>query len=376
MEFFHPKKTVDFMRYRRFAMVASTALTLASIVGVFFPGPNYGIDFRGGTELEIAPKGKITSSELRKTVEALGYNRPEVVSVGGTKSNQFILRIQEVSSLPAHKAAQIEAGFKRELGDVQLDAFRASPGGDKISLRLSQSMEPEAIQTALEHAGARVRAVAVFGNAQEHRYEAMLVGVGDELVRALKSKLGDRAPESPLRVEWVGPKAGQELRTAALKALLYAMAFIMVYVAFRFDMRFAPGSVISLFHDATVVAGVYVLVQKEFTLATVAAILTIVGYSINDTIVIYDRIRENMARMRDVSLAQVINISTTQTMSRTLITHGVTQLSILGFFIWGTPMIRDVVFALTIGFVVGTYSSIYIAAPFTEWMDRVVFKRV
>jgi preprotein translocase subunit SecF len=153
------------------------------------------------------------------------------------------------------------------------------------------------------------------------------------------------------------------------------MAFIMVYVAFRFDLRFAPGSVISLFHDATVVAGVYVLFQKEFTLATVAAILTIVGYSINDTIVIYDRIRENMARMRDVGLPQLINISTTQTMSRTLITHGVTQLSILGFFIWGTPMIRDVVFALTIGFVVGTYSSIYIAAPFTEWMDRVVFKR-
>src|SRR5689334_1692065 len=144
MEFFHPKKTVDFMRYRRFAMVASTALTLASIVGVFFPGPNYGIDFRGGTELEVAPKGKITSSELRKTVEDLGYNRPEVVSVGGGRSNQFILRIQEVSSLPAAKAAQIEAGFKRELGSVQLDAFRASPGGDKISLRLSQAMEPEA----------------------------------------------------------------------------------------------------------------------------------------------------------------------------------------------------------------------------------------
>src|SRR5689334_8451136 len=109
MQLFHPKQTIDFMRYRRFAMIASTALTLASVVSVFFPGPNYGIDFRGGTELEIAPKGVVSSSELRKTVEDLGYNRPEVLSVGN-KSDQFILRIQEVSSLPPHKVEAIEKG--------------------------------------------------------------------------------------------------------------------------------------------------------------------------------------------------------------------------------------------------------------------------
>ena len=376
MELFNPGgKTVDFMRYQKACGLGSLIITLASMVGMFWPGPNYGIDFRGGTELEVALKSKTTSGELRTAVEGLGYNRPDVIAVGAPESNRFILRIQEVSSLPAHKAATIEAGLKTALGKVLVDGFRVSPGGDKIALRLSESMEPEAIRTALETAGAKVRNVAVFGQASDHRYEAMLVGIGDELVRGLKSKLGDRAPDSPMRVEWVGPKAGEQLRTAALKALLYAMAFIMVYVAFRFDLRFAPGGVIALVHDVTVVSGVYVLLQKEFTLGTVAAILTIVGYSINDTIVIYDRIRENMARTRDQSLYQLINVSTTQTMSRTIITSGVTVLSILGFFIWGTPVIQDVVFALTVGFVTGTYSSIYIAAPFTEWMDRVVFKR-
>jgi preprotein translocase subunit SecF len=362
------------MKWQRLCGTVSGLLVLASIVGLFFPGPNYGIDFRGGTELEVALKSKVSSEELRAAVESLGYHRHDVIAVAGSQ-NRFILRIQEVASLPAKKADEIEAKFKKELGNVTLDAFKVSPGGDKVSLRLSEAVEVDTLKTELERAGARVRAVTAFGSANDHRYEAMLVGVGDELVRGLKTKLGDRAPESPLRVEWVGPKAGQQLRTAALQALLYAMAFIMVYVAFRFDLRFAPGGIIALVHDAAIVAGMYVLLQKEFTLGTVAAILTIVGYSINDTIVIYDRIRENMARMRDVPLYDLINISTTQTISRTIITSAVTQLSILGFFVWGTPVIQDVVFALTVGFVSGSYSTIYIAAPFTEWMDRRVFKR-
>jgi preprotein translocase subunit SecF len=374
MEFFKTGRVIDFMRYQRVCGIGSGILVLASIVGLFWPGPNYGIDFRGGTELEIALKSQVSSEELRETVEALGYHRPDVISVAG-ETNRYILRIREVSSLPASEVAKIQTAFKGALGSVTVDNFKVSPGGDKIALRLSEAMEPEAIRAALEKAGARVRSVGVFGSSQDHRYEAMLVGVGDELVRGLKSKLGDRIPETPLRVEWVGPKAGQQLRTAALQALLYAMAFIMVYVAFRFDLRFAPGGVLALVHDAAIVVGMYVLLQKEFTLGTVAAILTVVGYSINDTIVIFDRIRENMARMRDVGLYQLINISTTQTISRTIITSSVTQLSILGFFVWGTPVIQDVVFALTIGFISGTYSTIYIAAPFTEWMDRRVLRR-
>jgi preprotein translocase subunit SecF len=375
VEFFKSSTTIDFLKYRKLCAILSLIVVGGSLVSVFYPGPNYGIDFKGGTELELEFPGKIDSGELRDAVMGLGYHRPEVVAVAG-QQNRFILRIQEVSSLPASQIAKIEAKLKQTLGKDKLESLKASPGGDKITLRLTEAVETAEIEQALEAAGARVRSVSPFGPQDDHRYEALLSGVGDEVVSGLQQKLGKRGPETALRVEWVGPKAGEQLRDAAIKAMLYTMAFIMLYVAFRFDLRFAPGGVIALFHDAAVVVGCYVLLQKEFTLATVAAILTVIGYSINDTIVIYDRIRENMQRSRDMGLAQLINVSTTQTLSRTIITSSVTMLSILGFFVWGTPMIKDIVFALAVGFISGTYSTIYIAAPFTEWMDRRVFRRV
>jgi preprotein translocase subunit SecF len=227
----------------------------------------------------------------------------------------------------------------------------------------------------LRAAGMQVREVAAFGNAQDLRYQAELFGVGDKLVQGLHDKFGDKVPAQPLRVEWVGPKAGAQLRDAAINAILYTIAFVMVYIAFRFDLRFAPGGVVALAHDALITLGIYVVLRKEVTLGTIAAVLTVIGYSINDTIVIYDRIRENMQRMRDASLAQLINVSTSQTLGRSVITSAMGLISILGFFIWGTPLIRDIVFALSTGFIVGTYSSIYVAAPLTEWMDRRFFRK-
>jgi len=374
MEFFKSTTTIDFLKYRKLFAIISAVVVGASMLGMFVPGPNYGIDFRGGTELEVDFNGKVTGAEVRAAVTELGYKRPEVIEVTG-KAGRFIIRIQEVTSLATEALDKIKSGAQKALGAVKIDAFKVSPGGDKIALRLSESVDTATVEKALVDGGAKVRGVTVFGAASDNRFEVMLSGVGDEVVKGLHQKLGDRAPQTPLRVEWVGPKAGEQLRTAALKSLLYAMAFIMVYVAFRFDLRFAPGGIVALVHDAAVVSGAYVLLQKEFTLATVAAILTVIGYSINDTIVIYDRIRENMQRMRDTGLGQLINISTTQTLSRTIITSSVTMLSILGFFIWGTPVIQDIVFALAVGFITGTYSSIYIAAPLTEWMDRRFFRR-
>lgn len=374
MEFFKVSTTIDFMKYRRVCATVSAVLVLGSIASVFWPGPNYGIDFKGGTELEIEFHGDVTSAELRDAVTALGHRRPEVVAVGDS-TRRFILRTQEVSSIAPEQAKKIEKELKAALGATQLEGMQISPGGDKVSLRLSGDVDPTLIEGALTKAGAQARAVTRFGRAEDHRYEAALIGVGDKLVHGLKQKLGKRAPESPLRAEWVGPKAGAQLRDAAVKSLLYALALILVYVALRFDLRFAPGGIVALFHDAAIVVGAYVLLQKEFTLATVAAILTVIGYSINDTIVIYDRIRENMAKMREASLSHLINVSTTQTLSRTIITSSVTLLSILGFFIWGTPVIKDITFALAVGFLSGTYSTIFIAAPVTEWMDARFFRK-
>ncbi len=373
-EIIKPGTYIDFMRHRRPVIAVSLLLVVASIVSVFVPGPNYGIDFRGGTELQLGFTGPVTSGELRQTLESLGYERPDVVAVEETP-NEFIIRVQEVSALPEEQVAAIEAAVEGALGEVELNEMKVSPGGDKITFRFSGPVDAETLRGALEEQHVGIRAVNQFGQQEDNRYEAHLTGVADEIVRELREELSDRAPEDPRRVEWVGPKAGAQLRDAAIKALLYAIAFIMVYVAFRFDLRFAPGGVLALLHDATITVGVYVLVQKEVNLTTVAALLTIVGYSINDTIVVFDRIRENMGRMRDKSLPELINISTSQMLSRTIVTSGTTLLSVSAFFIWGTAVIQDIAFALFIGILFGTYSSIYMAAPVTDWMDRKFFSK-
>ena len=375
MEFFKPGVVYDFFRYRTPFVITSVGLTVLSLVLLWFPGPRFGIDFKGGTEVELLCKGDVSSGELREAAKSLGFGTPDVIAVQGIK-NRYILRLEQISSLApeqVEKAKQQLAGVAG--GEGNLLDFSVSPGGDAISVHFGTPSSVEQVQSALVTAGLKVRDVAPFGQAQDNRFEAHLVGIGDKLVQGLREKLGDRAPEQPLRVEWVGPKAGAQLRDAAVNAVLYTVAFIMVYVAFRFDLRFAPGGVIALAHDALITLGVYVVLQKEVTLGTIAAVLTVIGFSINDTIVVYDRIRENMQRMRDATLAHLINVSTSQTLGRTVITSGMALISIVGFFIWGTPLIRDIVFALAIGFLIGTYSSIYVAAPLTEWIDRRFFRK-
>src|SRR4030095_6391892 len=170
-------------------------------------------------------------------------------------------------------------------------------------------------------------------------------------------------------VEWIGPKAGAQLRDAAIKSIGVAIFFIMADIAFRFDLRFAPGGIVALVHDVGIALGAMVLTRKEITLPTVAAMLTIVGYSITDTVVVYDRIRENLGRHRGKSFSNVINLSISEMFGRTIISSGVTSLSMVMFLVWGTGVIKDFAFCLLVGIIVGTYSSIYVAAPLTEWID-------
>jgi preprotein translocase subunit SecF len=374
MEFFPPGLFVDFMKIRPYCIPITLSLAIAGFISMFWPGPKYGTDFRGGTELEIAFKGEINPENLRNTISSLGYSAPDVVNVQSEK-NQYIIRILEVTSISSKQISAMRSELSKQLGGVKVAEFKVSPGGDKVSLGLSAAVENKSIEAALDKAGVRVKEVTIFGPPKDFRYEARLVALADELVQKLQKKLGDIVPDSPLRVEWVGPKAGEKLRDSAIMSVLWAITFIMVYVAFRFDLRFAPGGVIALIHDVLITLLVLVVFRREVNVGTIAALLTVVGYSINDTIVIYDRIRENMAKMRDTTLAQLINISTSQTMSRTVITSFATLLSIIPFFWWGTPVIQDITLALFVGIFIGTYSSIYIAAPITEWIDTRFFRK-
>jgi preprotein translocase subunit SecF len=373
VEFFRPRGTIDFMKHRGPIISASVILALLGLLSVFWPGPNYGIDFKGGTEVQLRFKGDIEATKVRTTLAEVGYDA-EVVSVEG-RANEYLVRVGRVTSLPAEKVESIKKAINWNIAGVKLEELKVSPGGDKITLRMRDTVDPKAVETALKSAGANVRSVNAFGSSEQHRYEAQLIGVASEMIKTFKTKLSDIAPDEPLRVEWVGPKAGRQLRDAAIKSLLWAILFIMGYVALRFDLRFAPGGVIALLHDALITVLVFVVFQREVNLSTIAALLTILGYSINDTIVIFDRIRENMTRMRDASLYELINVSTTQTLSRSILTSFVTLLSVLPFLIWGTPVIRDFALALVIGMLVGSYSTIYIAAPITEWMDKKLFAK-
>lgn len=387
MELFKPGIQIDFMKQRRFWITLSIALVIISTILTFYPGPNYGTDFRGGTEIELDFKKDIDPSLVRSTVETSGFSGVDVVQVRDEKHmNRFILRVQDVSVLSEGTLGLVrtalclpDANGKTDEAKCPIDSPRAtevkfSAGGDKVAARYDSAPDLKKIKAQMASVpGVILRESAsnpMMTNARDHRVEIQLQSKGDQLLKALADKLGaDMVPEQALRTEWVGPKAGKQLRDNARNSVVIAIVFIMFYLAFRFDLRFAPGVVLACVHDAMVVIGAFVLLRKEVTLSTIAAVLTIVGYSMNDTIVVYDRIRENLSRYKGKTFAQVINMSVSETLSRTILTSTLTAMSVIPFFYWGTGVIRDFALAMVIGIVAGTYSSIYVAAPLTEWID-------
>jgi preprotein translocase subunit SecF len=394
MEFFKPGRQFDFMKARKFWIPFSLSLVLISTILCFVPGPNYGTDFRGGTEIEVGflkPiefQGSKDAAALRKAVEDSGFSTPDIVQVGDAAKNQFLIRVQDVSVITEEAKDHIRKALcltedphvlppgTTEAAcpeNTRATEVKFSAGGDKLAMRYETEPDLAKIKEQVQSVpNIRMRPSPTnpqIVNPRDHRVEVQLESKGDQLLNALKTKLGDSVPERAHRVEWVGPKAGKQLRDSARNSVAIAIVFIMLYLAFRFDLRFAPGVVIACIHDAMVVIGVFIAVHKEITLSTISAVLTIVGYSMNDTVVVYDRIRENLGKHRGKSFWDVINLSVSETLSRTVLTSGATMLSVLAFLYWGTGVIKDFAFAMVVGIIAGTYSSIYVAAPLTEWID-------
>ncbi len=386
MEFFKSHKVYDFMRVRKYWIFLSIFLSVGSLILLYFPGPNYGTDFRGGTEIEVAFKKAVDGGKIRHAVTASGqFSEPDVVQVQ-TKDNssQFLIRVQEISTVDeATKEALKKSLCLGVEGDdeskcpksARATEVKFSAGGDKLSVRYDSEPDLEIVKkqvTGVANVKLRISDKnPQIVNKRDHRVEIQLQSKGDQLMDVLRQQLGaDVVPDHALRVEWVGPKAGKQLRDSARNAVALSIVFIMIYLAFRFDLRFAPGVVLACVHDALVVLGAFVITRREVTLSTVAVVLTIVGYSMNDTVVVYDRIRENMGKHRGKSFGDIINLSVSETLSRTILTSGATMLSVLAFFIWGTGVIKDFAFGMVVGIVAGTYSSIYVAAPLTEWIDK------
>ncbi len=283
MELFAKSTHIDFMGKRKIAMVFSVLLVIASLVTLTIRGLNFGIDFTGGTLIEVVYPQAVELDGIRKLLEEAGYHDVQVQHFGTAR-------------------------------DVLI---RIAPRDDLASARLS-----EEVMTALANADPTV----------EKR-----------------------------RVEFVGPQVGGELAEQGGLAVLYSLIGILIYVSLRFEYRFSVGAVVALVHDVTITLGLFSLLQLEFDLTVVAAILAVIGYSLNDTIVVFDRIRENFRKMRKGSPQEVMNASINQTLSRTLMTSGTTLLVLVALFLFGGEIIHDFAVALIVGIFVGTYSSIFVA---------------
>ena len=366
----------DFVKYRGIAVTISVVVNLFVLAGVvFWPRLNYGVDFAGGTELQIHSKQPIDPGDLRDLVSKQGFGEPTVQEYGNKADNQFLVRVERIALLTPAKAEVIKADVAQAL--PELASFRFDPEtGDKVDLTFKKPVDEARLRAAVEKSGTPVKEVRplLSREGKDSEYTVITQGTGDKIGQALREKYGAGEVEI-VRTDYVGPQVGKQLRIDGILAVLYAMGMILIYVGFRFDFRFSPGVVIALIHDAIITLGFFVVSRHEFNLTSVTVILTVVGYSVNDTIVVYDRIRENAKRHKGMPLRDLINLSINEMLGRTILTSGATALSLLGLIFVGVGSIQDFGLAMLVGIISGTYSTWYIASPMTIWIEEQMAQR-
>jgi preprotein translocase subunit SecF len=246
-------------------------------------------------------------------------------------------------------------------------------GGTQVDVKFDQPPNIEAVRQAISAAGVKDATIVPFGEAANHEVlislpeetnEAALDAGREEIVSALQAHYSNHFdPAAGVKVDVVGPTVGHQLEKQATLATLYSMAGMLIYLWFRFQLIYGVAAVVACFHDTLITVGAFALTNREISLTVIAAILTLVGYSMNDTIVVFDRIRENLRLSRREALPDVVNRSINQTLSRTVLTSGLTFLTVLSLFIFGGQVLNGFSFALVVGILIGTYSSIAVAAP-------------
>jgi len=329
LELIPPGTNFDFIGRRRIAYAISGALLLAGVVAVAVQGMRFGIDFAGGTEVAVrfAQNEGVDEAVIREVAESCGVQDPTVVRYGETSAPEFLLRFNRVGdSNESQCPTPAEAGAPAAAAPAEGDA-----------------PAPERLATSSSTA------------------------VVDRITPALRAKFGDL---DVLSVDYVGPQVGDDLRRDGLTSLGIATLGILAYIAFRFSSRFGPGAVVALVHDVLITAGIFAIFQLEFDLSVLAALLGLMGYSLNDTIIVYDRIRENMATHTKLNLVDVLNRSVNETLSRTLLTSVNTLATVLCLLFLGGEVIFGFALAMVIGIVVGTYSSIFVAAPILLFLEQ------
>jgi len=361
----------DFVGKRHIAVVLSLIVNLA-VIAWSLPavhGLNFGVDFAGGTEMEVRFGRAVDPATIRKGVEDLGFKDASVQTYGPESEHTYLVRVGRIALMNPEDVKRVEEAVKARF-PVESMSFNAE-SGDKIDFQFKTPPTPDALRAVVEGAGVKVRDVREEAGltAGTKSFAVITQGIQDKIERDLTARFAEAKPEVR-RVEYVGPAVGRELRNQGFKAILYAMALIVVYVGLRFDFRFSPGVIIALIHDAIVTLGYFAFSGREFNLTSIAVILTVVGYSVNDTVVVYDRIRENNAKYKGRSLGEIVNVSINEVFGRTLLTSVATALSLVGLLVYGVGTIFDFAFAMLVGIVSGTYSTWFIAAPMTIWLEE------
>ena len=373
---------IDFVGTQRWGVLISVIGILLTFAILIFnrvqtgSALNYGIDFQGGSSVRLALTHDIDIEELRAVLEDDGYVGSSVVTVPDAE-NEVMIRVKEVVSISdadlAGCQAALEAGLPPTVKLLE-GGFVHPAESSKIFMKFSGQPIYGDVEQLLGDAGCSGSASAGVGKADEFPLEYALIGVGNEIMQVIDKRFGEGTVAEIVASETVGAKVGNQLKLDGVKATLIAIGFIFLYVLLRFDLRYAPGGILALAHDATIMIGAYAITGREFNLQAIAAILTIVGYSINDTIVVFDRIRERVALFRDDPIRQTVNMSLNETLSRTILTSGTTLIVVLCTLVIGSGPIKDFAFALTVGLVAGTYSSLYIASPVFLWLNDKIYK--
>jgi preprotein translocase subunit SecF len=377
IEFFK-EPNIDWMGKAKYFYALSGILLLAGLISWWQQGGlRYGIDFKGGTNVDVRLAQTPHIDQIRDALKTQGLGNSEIqaVSSGGlssANSNEVLIfveqKVQGDQALDASKAQVLKAlnAFYGVKDSGKPDFNAATPAtlaavlNERDPLGLSLNAGDRYQQLARKILAYRdTTKNGVLTNFDDL---SSVEGVTPAVLSALKSSyaIGTFAIRN---VEIVGPKVGSELRRQAILVTLYALAGMLVYIAFRFEWVYGAAAVLAVFHDVLITLGFFSLLHFEISLTVIAALLTLVGYSMNDTIVIFDRIRENNRLLRRETFAAVVNKSINQTLSRTILTSGLTFLTVLVLFLMGGQVLRAFSFALVVGIVVGTYSSFGIAAP-------------
>lgn len=362
----------DFMKYRRFWIILSLLLVLGGLYAIFGPHHlNMGIDFAGGTQITLGFNKTPDLDHVRQVLEREGMKAPEIQRYGRPEENEVIVKTTAIRGNEEGNRDKIVAALGREFnpGATGFDLNQA--GTDAIAALLLQAdpdkvagQGPEAARAHYTSIGAAiVKDRSQNGLFKDYGRVAKLPGVSPAVVAALESQ-GHLGSFTVLGVENVGPQVGSELRKQGFLAVVMSLLGMLAYIWFRFELRFGIGAVMASLHDVVVTLLFFWAAGYEFNLITIAAFLTLIGYSVNDTVVIFDRMRENMRKTRRKPLIEIMNESINETLSRTIMTSGLTFLSVLALLILGGNVLRGFAFVMTIGIIVGTYSSIYVASPF------------